>query len=164
MRVAMFSIACLFGASAHAQFDAEISALSRVESSGGMNTRHPMMKTGMHAGTAAGGFWGVMPLTAKDVIASNQAEFRQYIGYAFMTNSDLTEALNRDRAFDRKIALFMWAKLRQSMSKEQAACAWFRGPYSRACQDPYALASDPYVAKFGRYLEEVTTLEYAAHK
>jgi hypothetical protein len=49
-----------------------LEAISKIESSGGQNTEHPVMQQGIHKGQAAIGRYGLMPNTVDELIASEK--------------------------------------------------------------------------------------------
>jgi hypothetical protein len=141
----------------------ELKALSLVESSGGINTEHALIERGMHAGTRAGGHYGIMPIVAREVIEKSKALTKKY-GYVLdLSNDEITEELNTNRKLDRELALYMWAKLRATRSIGEAACAWYRGPYAKSCKIQEQRANCEYVAKYKTYLKLVSN-EYAPNR
>jgi len=132
----------------------ELEAIKMIESSDGTNTNHRTLETGMHAGTRAGGHYGIMPIVAKEVISKNPKTFARYSRLLVADYSKVTEELNTNRRLDTKLARVMWAKLRKTRSADEAACAWFWGPYADRCKDPVRINADAYVNKFREALSQ----------
>ncbi len=147
----------IIGATAHANetFNNELAALRFVESTDGQNTNHRVLTSGMHKGTRAGGFYGVMPITARETILKSKDLILDY-GFVFaLSNDQITDLLNNNRRFDNDIAGHIWAKLRRKYSVERSACSWFRGPAAETCTDPIELAQDAYTLKFQSTLQAI---------
>lgn len=76
-----------------------LEALKQVESSGGRNTNHPVIESGIHAGESAQGELGIMPKTRQEIIkrypelGKNPCDYvlaRKLVQYlAKRTNNDL---------------------------------------------------------------------------
>lgn len=131
-------------------FERELRAIRTVESSGGLNVNHKLLTRGLHRGTRAGGEYGIMPITARETILKSKRRLVPFRHYSELSNSELTELLNEDREFDGLLASYMWGKLRERFTKEQAACAWFWGPRSHRCATHEKAQQDSYVIKFNR--------------
>lgn len=144
---------------AHADsYARELAAIRFIESSDGSNLNHQVINYGLHKGTRAGGEYGIMPITAREKILGSKNTLRTYRYFASLDNDQLTEELNTNKQLDRAVATYMWSKLRKKFSADQAACAWFRGPYADACRDDAALDSDPYVTKFRATMDRLNTM------
>lgn len=155
MNNTIFAVAILASASAAQAADMhseELEAISMVESSGGQNIQHALITKGMHKGTRAGGTFGLMPLTVKALIKGSDRLRAKYGAWLYATNDQITEELNTNHKMDRELASFMWSRLRKAATVEQAACMWYRGPYSLVCQAAI-VDSDSYVQKFKSYFE-----------
>lgn len=132
--------------------DQELVALSMVESSGGQNLNHLLITKGMHAGTKAGGRFGIMPVSGKEFLLQHPAsKSLQYL--ARLGNPEFTKELNMNTGADAALAYRMWNKLRETRTAKQAACAWYRGAYAERCRSEEMLKNDPYVQQFESYLE-----------
>ncbi len=166
MRIPLFSlIALALGGQALADdsLKYEIKAISMVESYGGKYTNHQTLESGMHQGTRAGGWFGMMPLTAKDLIRSSRRLRAKYGDWLDRPNNELSEELTQNRRMDRDIALYFWKKLREDRSPERAACSWYRGPWSDECGPEAELDRDEYVRKFKAFYSQVVPRESASH-
>lgn len=132
----------------------ELRAIAMVESQNGKYLNHATVKRGPHKDTRAGGAFGLMPRTVKELIAESGHLYRKYGRWVFASDDALTERLNSDREMDREIAIYMWKKLRITMNAEKAACSWFWGPsHSKCSGENYR--DTKYVEKFRRYLESL---------
>jgi hypothetical protein len=146
--------------------DRFLDAISQVESSGGVNLNHPIIKEGMHEGTAAVGKHAIMPKTAKNIgkmLKSSKSTLRQYLGKDYkdeqvesladkdineikkdMENSELTNRLAR--------YLAKHVDLRYKGNPEKKAYSWLFGhniPDSKI--DKNLLESSNYVKKFNKH-------------
>lgn len=68
--------------------DVYLKKLAFLESSYGKLNRHRTVVRGIHSGTSAIGFWGIMPLTAKDLIL-RYSRLRQKYGHLIDENTPL---------------------------------------------------------------------------
>jgi hypothetical protein len=139
----------------------ELMAIASNESSGGRNLNHALITRGMHKGTRAGGAWGMMPLTAKYLISSNQKLFAKHGHWLERENKELTEELNTNTIFASELAVALWKRLRRTFGPERAAYAWFYGPGALDSASDEEVHEDPYVKKFKEALQRVKA--HAAH-
>lgn len=107
-------------------FAVELAAISFNETSGGLNMNHRVMRHGMHRGDRAGGRFGLMPLTVRDLISKNDV-LRKYQPLLGKTNEEISEAVTNDPQMDFDIAITHWKKLRKSMGPRRAAYGWLHG-------------------------------------
>lgn len=126
----------------------ELRAIRTVESSDGKNTHHKMLFKGMHRLTRAGGDFGVMPKTAKFVIGGSKHLRKKFGSFLNKSDEEVTAELNRNREFDKDVALTLWTTLRKEFSVDQAAWAWYHGWGSARTVSSTRLAANPYVVKF----------------
>ena len=132
-----------------AELAREMNAIKIVESSGGKNTNHAIIKVGVQKGTRAGGAYGIMPKTAFLLIKTNKDLKKKYGFYVSINSTEMmTSALNSNHKLDDELARVFWSALRKHRTMESAACAWFRGPGNENCKDPQKLSSDGYVQSF----------------
>lgn len=133
-----------------------LNAISNIESSGGRNTNHPEMESGIHAGQAAIGRYGLMPNTVNEVL--NRMRL----------NGTLTEDLDQLRDLDPdtlRSALESRPDLEQEVAKslanrvlerqgdeERAAYSWNQGHNltpEQISEKPYR--DSDYVRKYNMY-------------
>ena len=140
----------IIGVAAYADetFNDELAALRFIESTDGQNLNHRLLTSGMHKGTRAGGYYGVMPITARETINNSRTLIEKYEFVLSLSNDQITYLLNSNRRFDNDIASYIWSKLRRKYSVERSACSWFRGPAAETCNDPTELSQDAYTIKF----------------
>lgn len=136
----------------------ELKAIAMNESLDGKYLNHRKIEKGLHKGTQAGGWHGLMPLTTKDLVAGS-AKLRKKYGFVLdMSNAELTRLLNQDRKMEKEIALHFWKSLRKQFSPRRSAYAWLYGP-GKADKAPLdVIVSNEYVQRFYRNLRK--TLPY----
>jgi hypothetical protein len=142
--MAIFCINTAYGQ----DYSAELSAISQNESSGGVYKEHKVILKGIHKGTRAGGAYGLMPLTVKDLIrhsASLKAKYGFLLQY---TAAQITASLNANPSMDKEIALNMWIGLRKHLDRYRAAFAWLNGPRFAGSISEEAVRSHFYVRRF----------------
>lgn len=162
MRTALFvAAAAVLAASSQARaqgndlYRTELQAISHVESSGGKNTNHRPMTAGLHRGTRAGGFYGVMPKTVKYIIQATPALRAKYETWLNRDAQSITAELNSNRSFDEDVAYAMWKRLRQWYGPEVAAYAWLHGWGAVEKVSLEQIRAHSYVRKFKRELREL---------
>lgn len=131
---------------------AELKAIAMIETSGGINLNHPVIKRGMHKGTKASGHFGLMPLTIRDLVSKSKRLNQRYSYLLDMTNDEITAAINTDSRMDREIALTFWKQLRKRFDASQAAYAWLYGPGKLSQVTSEDVSESEYVQKFKEYL------------
>jgi len=127
--------------------------ISMIESSGGKNTNHKTMESGIHKGQAAAGRFGLMPNTIKEII--NRERLAGTIDSELetldlMEHDDMKAYVESDPELEMRLAKTLAERvLSKTDNEEQAAYAWNMG---------HNLSSDkiikrdylthPYVKKF----------------
>lgn len=131
--------------------------IEMIESSGGKNLKHPIVNSGLNAGTRAIGKYGIMPLQALETIkkdpnlAQKYSDFLQYdhvkdhdkIHHAVLNNPDM----------ETEIANSHWKRLYDRFNGNEAkmAHAWFNG-ISGTLEKPHEdIINHDYVKKYKRY-------------
>jgi hypothetical protein len=135
----------------------EIKAIAQIESGNGRNMEHARLENGIHAGTRAGGRFGLMPLTVQGLLKNSKFLRTKYGFLQEMDPDSITEFLTINAEADWVIATYFWNKLRERLSREQAAYAWFNGAGALDGLEMATVKSHPYVQNFKRAL-------YAAHE
>lgn len=128
--------------------------IRQIESSGGKNTKHRTMASGLHKGQAAMGEYGIMPKTAQEFV--NRRKMRGQFGpdeaiMAQMSPTELKEFLaDQDRVEQNLAGDIADHVLRRSKGdEEKAAYMWNMGHNKRASSiDEEALDRSSYVDKF----------------
>lgn len=119
-----------------------LDAIRQTESSGGKNTRHPVVTKGLNKGDRAIGEFAFMPLTIFDVIRWNPDDLSYLKG---MTPDEIRRVFEADKGLERGAARAhaKWLKKRRPDPAERAF-AWNEGPWRK----PANLESHNYVKKF----------------
>lgn len=81
--------------------------ISQLESSGGKNTNHPTMHTGIHAGDTAEGQYGLMPNTKDELMKRYPAELTDDSSNDAYANKLAERVLNRSKG-DETTAAGLW--------------------------------------------------------
>lgn len=131
-----------------------LNLIRQIESSGGKNTNHKQMKSGIHKGDSAMGEYGIMPNTAREFIKRRQ--LKDQIGpdealMQQMNSSELKDFLaNQDRVEQNLAEDIADRVLKRSKGdEEKAAYMWNQGHNLKASQvDDEMLDSANYVNKF----------------
>lgn len=139
--------------------DPELSAIAQNESSGGINLDFPTVESGLNKGQKAGGPFGMMPLTAQELLKRNPKLAEEYPDIQQAKPEHITEILNADpdaatdlarQEFLRRMNLF-------GGDKEKAAHSWLYGPTGTKQLSPEEVSDSDYVQKFLRNLPRTTT-------
>lgn len=132
----------------------ELEVISLNESSGGKNLNHKEITKGVYKGMRAGGAYGILPTTAKELIVNNQYLFVKYHKIVNMTHFQITEMLNNNHQMSKDIALVFWKKLRVDMKfgPSRAAYAWLYGPGAALKVSEDTVHQNHYVKKFAEQL------------
>lgn len=123
-----------------------LAKISQIESAGGKYTNHPMIKSGIQAGSSAYGQYGLMPNTIRELASrQNMNDFNS------LSDQEIKDKFKQNPELENKFAEFLANKvLNQYGGNEQkAAYAWNMGhnlPESRIGEEQ--LTSSPYVQKF----------------
>ena len=98
--------------------------IGMLESSGGVNTNHPVIKSGEQAGDAALGTYGLMPNTMKEMANRYPSETTKG-----QSKEDLTINALVDPKFANTMAGTMadYLKNKRGLTDEEAAVAWEQG-------------------------------------
>lgn len=143
--------------------------ISQLESSGGKNTKHATMKTGMHKGSTAIGQYGLMPLTIRDIaqmrVRKGQAdELDQQI--ANMSVEQAKQAIPKlisenSPEYEKYADTLSEHVLGRYGDMEKAAVAWNQGHYSspekiqQIINSPKTEHQANYIPRFRRAAEMV---------
>lgn len=131
-------------------------SIMQVESSGGKNTRHKKMKTGMHAGDHAMGRWGLMPKTVKDIVSRVSAAGKADDSMKHLSSLDNTQMdkfFKENPTVELSLARLLARHVmrRQSYNNAKAAYAWLHGHNLHGNEIPSEdVHAEPYVQKFMR--------------
>lgn len=119
--------------------------IAEIESAGGKNVNHPLMKTGMHKGMSAIGKYALMPKTIDDLV-KNDPEL-QYLSR--MDQLAKRKALMSNPELENILASKYYEKAaRGSQTPQEIAYKWYHGYNSKPTQEQ--LQKSDYVNKFNR--------------
>ena len=138
--------------------------ISQLESSGGKNTKHATMKSGLHKGSTAIGQYGLMPLTIRDVaqmrVRKGQAdELDQKIASMSVEEAkSLIPSLISENSpeYEKYADTLSEHVLGRYGDMEKAAVAWNQGHYSspekiqRLINNPKTAHQANYIPRFRR--------------
>lgn len=103
--------------------------VASVESGGGKNYNHKMVDYGINAGTAAIGHYGLMPITAKEIIQNHPVLSRKYKNLLSLAPGDLKKELEKSPKAQYEIAGAHLDNLTKIFGKDpkKIGMAWIRG-------------------------------------
>lgn len=115
--------------------------LGMIESSGGVDTNHPVMEQGIHKDTSAVGEYGLMPVTAQELDKSYNINELQGL------NPQLAQqVLTAYPDLQDRIASTFASKLLKNNTPEEAIYKWNAGQNSQPTSED--IANSPRVKKF----------------
>lgn len=125
-----------------------LNLISQIESSGGKDTDHPEVNTGIQAGSQAMGQYGLMPNTVKEM--AKRSDDPAIKPLMMMDQNELSEQMkNKDLEYQVARQLADKVLSQQNGDEDMAAYAWNHGhnlkPEQIMDRSP---ASDPYYQKF----------------
>jgi GNAT superfamily N-acetyltransferase len=125
-------------------------AIEQNESSGGVYLDHALVKSGMNAGTRAGGPFGMMPLTFKGVVENDGDLQTRYGDVASKTPDDITLALNENLSMAKEVAVTHYRSLMKSLHSNhvKVAYAWLHGLGGALAANEEKIAEDEYVRRY----------------
>jgi hypothetical protein len=136
--------------------DRFLDLISQIESSGGKDLSHPEMESGIHAGTAAMGRYGLMPNTVKEIAtrAERAGEITPTMReLASMEDpTEMRQTVEQNPEIEQEYARQLAERvLSRFPNEEQAAFSWNQGHNltpERVQKQQYK--KHPYVEKFRR--------------
>lgn len=145
-----------------------LKAIKMIESSGGKNTNHKEMQSGIHEGHRAIGSYGLMPNTVDELIASEKIELPLELQQDLkkMNPQMKKQFIEKNQAVEDELARVMAKKLSQKYAgdKNKMAYAWNQG-HNIPSEDPrFEKAQEhDYVKKFlDTYQEPEATPTHAS--
>lgn len=147
-----------------------LNKIKMIESSGGQNTDHKVLDSGIHQGTAAIGQYGLMPSTIREIAQrlknrdeklslapdfAGDPEIEKYTEPT-ISDTDLANQYNANPALQEKTANYLKALLntRYNGDLDKMAYGWSNGHNTPTEKiDSTKLESSPYVAKFRKLKE-----------
>ncbi len=130
------------------QRDNFLDAISQVESSGGQNTNHPMIQSGIQAGSQAIGNYGLLPNTIQEL--SNRAKLGGTLTPEMAAAARNPAMVGDDPVLEKQYANQLADRVLNKMQDpNMAAYAWNSGHNLTAEQvKDRDYINDPYVQKF----------------
>lgn len=135
----------------------DLHIIKQIESSGGANTDHPEVTTGMNKGTSAIGDYGLMPITVVDIVKKHPALSHKYPDIANsdpVTNQEyIRNFLTKHPDAQDEIANTHWRNLghRFDYDENKMAHAWYNGMGNTLKASSEEIAKHPYVKKYNMY-------------
>jgi hypothetical protein len=148
--------------------DTYLKHIARLESSDGKDTDHRVMQSGLHAGDAAIGKYGIMPKTAKDISAmfsNKHSDLRKKLGENYydpeveslqkMKDEDIKKKLTEDPEFERRLARYFATRL-NSMEGDETDKV-YRWKYGQNLKkediNPTKRDSNEYIVRYKKLLK-----------
>ncbi len=134
--------------------DSFLKNIEQIESSGGQNTDHPVMESGIHAGQSAIGRYGLMPNTIKEIINRERMAGNNQPIYDLLEELDPDELKNfieQSPELENQLAKTLATRVlgKTGGDEEKAAFAWNMGHNLTPEQiEERDYQSSPYVQKF----------------
>jgi len=106
-----------------------LQAIELNESSGGKNTKHKTMESGMHSGDTAIGNYGLMPNTVKEMVGTMGRSHPLFSTYRNMPNDQVESSLAQNPDHQKQIVTHMANRLhdKHGGDEERMAYSWFQG-------------------------------------
>jgi hypothetical protein len=128
--------------------DPDLYAIAQNETTGGQNLNHKPVKAGLNKGHTAGGAWGMMPITAQEIV---KRQFQQqYPDILEATPERITEILNNDPGTAYALAKAEYDRRLKLMGgdKSRTAYSWLNGVAGTKKATPEQIENHEYVQKF----------------
>lgn len=109
--------------------DRILNSIRQVESSGGKNTNHKMVTTGLNANSRAIGSYGLMPLTVKDVVSKNKELSQKYPEIIHADPHQVKNVMAKYPRAERDIASAHYDNLARVLGEDPARIgfSWLNG-------------------------------------
>lgn len=111
-----------------------------LESSGGKNTKHKTIQSGLHEGDTAGGDYGIMPNTMDEMLTRNPIPYSpKYIKKLKVLEPDQKKQLIEENPqFQELMADRVYDKIKDTVGEDELkqAAAWTYG-HNRPAKDPF---------------------------
>lgn len=125
----------------------ELKAIGMAESNNGLYKNHSTVTKGLNAGTHAGGSYGLMGLTVKDLIQRFPSLKKRYSKLLSLSPNQIADWISSHPEDDNIIAMTNWKRLRSEKSFSKAAYAWLYGDAGTAKSSDEQIRTNPYVRK-----------------
>jgi len=149
------------------KLDDFLHAIMMIESSGGKNTKHPVIIFGIHKGERAYGKWGLMPNTINEIsrwVNNSKSLLRKEIGNKIfdpvisslykLPYKQVKKILKNDSRIELRLVRYLSTRLYRIHKGNylKMAAAWYFGTNMRKI--PLKYMKSDYVIKFSIYLWE----------
>lgn len=131
--------------------------IEMIESSGGKNMNHKMVRYGLNAGTKAIGRYGLMPMQVLDTIKYDKnlaTEYPKFLSYNHKKDAKtIADALKTNKDLENKVANSHWKRLHDRFdgNEHKMAYAWLNGITGTLKSNRDAIHGSDYVKKYNRY-------------
>lgn len=138
----------------HRDSSTHLKAIADVETSGGKNLAHKKITNpkSMHYGHTAGGSWGFMPKTVKEVVSGRMGahDLSHHKDVMNMDHQQITHKLNTDHEFAHDLAAshHAWLMGKTGNDHKRAAHAWYHGLGATRKVSDEEVGNHPYVKKY----------------
>ena len=133
-----------------------LAVTKKIESSDGRNTDHATMKSGIHAGQAAMGSYGLMPNTIREF--ANRQKDPQLKALAALPEEQMRATLAADPGLEERVAGYVASHVLNKYQDPKVANFAFQYghnlPVERATSE-YAKKDPDRLAKFEKYSQEI---------
>lgn len=136
-----------------------LKGISMNESSGGINTDHEQMKSGIHAGDSAYGKYGLMPNTVREM-ANRMGKKHPLNVYAHLESEDIKSNLKKYPHHEEKIASFMANHLHDKFGGDESKMSYSWNQGHNLTNDHFSSShknykDHPYVQKYIKNKQEI---------
>ena len=140
----------------HSPDDKQLDVIATIESTGGKNVKHPVVKFGPHAGTSAVGKYGLMPMQIVDTINYDKNLKKKYPMIAALhyknDQARIKGFLDHNPKAEKDIVSSHWRRLahRFDGNMNKMAFAWNQGITGALKADDAVINNHDYVKKFNK--------------
>lgn len=129
-----------------------------LESSGGKNTKHKTIQSGLHEGDTAGGDYGIMPNTMDEMLNRNPIPFspKHVKKLKALEPDQKKQLIEQDSSFQELMADRVYDKIKDTVGDDELkqAAAWTYG-HNRPAKDPFYTSGKyldtDYVKKYKKF-------------
>lgn len=131
--------------------------IEMIESSGGKNTKHKLVTSGLNAGTKAIGKYGLMPLQVLETIRKEPKlaeKYPDFVNYHHVRDQNkIAQKFKEDPNFENEIANTHWQKLHSKFdgNESKMAHAWLNGIQGTIDASLDQISNHDYVKKYKKY-------------
>lgn len=134
-----------------------LNPIRMIESSGGLNTNHPMVQEGPNAGTTAYGQYGLMPMQIVDTANHDRhisGKYPQLLHMDYKKDQNkIFQILKANPDLEKQIANSHWKRLNDRFSGDEnrMAYAWLNGITGAVHASEDEVNNHPYVQKYNKF-------------